>query len=46
MKVHRDIDKLPAFRNAVITIGTFDRVHQGHRLIIEKLKTEAKAVNG
>ena len=46
MKVHRDIDNLPAFRNAVVTIGTFDGVHMGHRQIIDKLKTEAKAVNG
>ena len=46
MKVYRDIDNLPVFRNAVITIGTFDGVHQGHRQIIEKLNAEAKAVNG
>jgi len=46
MKVHRDIDRLPSFRNAVITIGTFDGVHQGHRKIIENLKQEAGKING
>src|SRR5258705_5778462 len=46
MKVHRDIGNLPAFRNAVITIGTLDGVHMGHRQIIDKLKSEAIAING
>jgi len=46
MKVHRDLEKLPAFRNAVITIGTFDGVHMGHRQVIDKLKSEAKEING
>ncbi len=46
MKVHYDIDNLPLFRNAVITIGTFDGVHMGHRQIIDKLKAEAKAIGG
>jgi len=46
MQVHRDIEHLPVFRNAVVTIGTFDGVHMGHRQVIDKLKTEAKAVNG
>ena len=46
MRVHRNIDSLPSFRNAVLTIGTFDGVHMGHRQIIHKLLQEAKKVNG
>ncbi len=46
MKVHYDIDQLPIFKNAIVTIGTFDGVHTGHRQIIDKLKAEATANDG
>jgi riboflavin kinase/FMN adenylyltransferase len=46
MKVHTDIDRLPAFRKAVITIGTFDGVHLGHQKIISQLKAEARKIDG
>lgn len=46
MQVHRNIDQLPAFRDAVITIGTFDGVHEGHRQVIGELIKEAKAIGG
>jgi riboflavin kinase / FMN adenylyltransferase len=46
MKVYRTIEQLPDFRNAVVTIGTFDGVHEGHRKIIAHLKQEAETING
>lgn len=46
MRVYRDINQLPNFRNTVITIGTFDGVHTGHQQIIKKLKMEAESIGG
>lgn len=46
MQVHHNIDQLTAFRNAVVTIGTFDGVHSGHRQILDQLKQEAVKING
>lgn len=46
MKVYRDFEEVGDIPNAVLTIGTFDGVHLGHQKIIERLKAEAKKVNG
>ena len=46
MQVHHDLNQLPSFLHAVVTIGSFDGVHAGHQQIIEQVIGLAKAYHG
>jgi len=46
MQIYRNTDLLPLFRNAVITIGTFDGVHTGHCQVIEQMRKQALIIGG
>jgi len=46
MKVFRNINELREFKNAVITIGSFDGIHHGHREIFLNMIQKAKECDG
>jgi riboflavin kinase/FMN adenylyltransferase len=46
MKIYHHIDDFAPVENAVVTIGTFDGVHLGHRKIISRIKEMAAASGG
>ena len=41
MKVYRSLPTQQILENCALTIGTFDGVHRGHQLLIDRLKVEA-----
>lgn len=46
MKVYHNIDEFQEISNAIVTTGTFDGVHAGHKVIIQRLKEIAAKVKG
>ena len=42
MKVYRSIEDFPSEINTIITTGTFDGVHKGHKQVIKRLNDIAK----
>ena len=46
MKVHYGFDSLPAFRAPVVTVGSYDGVHGGHRTILRRINELAAQNDG
>jgi riboflavin kinase/FMN adenylyltransferase len=46
VKVYHNINEFKIAKNTAVTIGTFDGVHYGHKVIINKLLIAAKNING
>ncbi len=46
MNIHYDFNNLEEIRNAVVTTGSFDGVHNGHKVILERLKKIAFDIGG
>ena len=46
MQVIHGFNNLPSFRHPVATVGSYDGVHCGHRIIIDEVVRRAKAIGG
>jgi FAD synthase len=43
MQAHLNLSQLPDFQNTIITIGSFDGLHSGHKSILDKVQNLALA---
>jgi len=46
VKIHYDIESTSTLEKTAVTTGTFDGVHLGHKIIIERLIAAAKSIGG
>ncbi|MEM9920324.1 MAG: bifunctional riboflavin kinase/FAD synthetase [Bacteroidota bacterium] len=46
MNVYHKLAELPRFKNAVLTIGSFDGVHKGHQQILQRVNQLARENDG
>lgn len=46
LKIYKSLDFLEGIKNPVLTIGTFDGVHHGHKAIIKKVNEIAQKIDG
>lgn len=46
LKIYHSLDEFPGITRPVLTIGTFDGVHIGHKVIIDQIKEIAQNIGG
>ncbi len=46
MKVYNSIDQFPSDINSVVTLGTFDGVHKGHKYVLKRMNEIARDEGG
>lgn len=46
MAIYYSAKDIPEFTSVVLTIGTFDGVHSGHSVILDRVRNHAKSIGG